>query len=72
MSGSLIFFLGSLGSLQFLPGMLNDHQTVDKESVIAKEVDGVGDKGSGDTTNSQCRAPLVTFMEDFQIWEYFS
>jgi len=44
--------MGSLRSLHFLPGMLNNQRTVDEESVIAEEVDRVGDKGSGDTTNS--------------------
>jgi hypothetical protein len=38
--------------------MLNNQLTMGKESVIAEEVDGVGDKGSGDTTNSQCRDTL--------------
>jgi hypothetical protein len=38
--------------------MLNNQRTVDKVSVIAEEVDGVRDKGSGDTTKSQCTDTL--------------
>lgn len=38
--------------------MLYNQRTVDKVSVIAEEDDGVGDKGLGDTTNSQCTDTL--------------
>jgi hypothetical protein len=47
--------------------VLNNQHTVDKESVIAEEVDGVGDKGSVNVETT-----LETFLEDFQSWEYFS
>jgi hypothetical protein len=40
-------------------------------ALIAEEVDGVGSKGSGDTTVN-VETPLETIMEDFQIWEHFS
>jgi hypothetical protein len=38
---------------------------------MAEEVDGVGNKGSGDNSTASVSALLETFLEDFQTWEYF-
>jgi hypothetical protein len=52
--------------------MLNNQGTMDKVSVIAEEVDGVGDKGSGDTTNSQCTDTLGDLYGGLPDLEIFS
>jgi hypothetical protein len=39
--------------------------------VIAKEVDGVGDKGSGDTIIVDVETLLWAFLNNFWTWEYF-
>jgi hypothetical protein len=38
---------------------------------IAEVFDGVGDKGSGDTTKVNVETPLEAFLEDFHTSDYF-
>jgi len=38
---------------------------------IAEEVDGVGDRRSGDTTMVNVEALLEAFLKEFQTWVYF-
>jgi hypothetical protein len=38
---------------------------------ITEEVDGVGDKGSGDTTMVKVQTLLEASLENFKTWDYF-
>jgi hypothetical protein len=38
---------------------------------IVEEVDGMGDKRSGDTTTVNMQIFLKAFSKDFQTWDYF-
>ena len=39
--------------------------------IIAEEVDGVGDSGSGDTITVYVETVLEAFLNNFWTWEYF-
>jgi len=38
---------------------------------ITEKVDGVGDKGSGDTTMVKVQTLLEASLENFETWDYF-
>jgi hypothetical protein len=66
----LFFSLGG-GVSSVSTGMLKDQET--RSGVfIAEDVDGVEEKGSGDTTTIDVQTLLVAFLENFQTWGLFS
>ena len=77
--GYLIHLLVQRHQGPFLFLLVSSASTMDVEepedsgsvAFITKEVDGVGDKGSGNTTMVKVQTLLKAFLENYETWDYF-